>query len=103
MRLEGSIRESKKNSGNKAKWGNLIEGINTWAIPLLRYSAAFLDWTKAELEQLDRKTRKQMTMQSALHPKNIINRLYLPRKDGGTGMSGVEDTVHIATASLRGM
>ena len=37
--------------------GNIITGINTGAISLLRYSAAFLDWTAAELEQMDRRTR----------------------------------------------
>ena len=81
--------------------GNLVKGINTWAISLLRYSAAFLDWTKAEVEQLDRRTRKLMTMHNALHPKRNVDRLYLPRKDGGRGLLGVEDTVHIATASLQ--
>ena len=24
---------------------NIITGVNTWAVSLLRYSAAFLDWT----------------------------------------------------------
>ena len=38
--------------------GNIMTGINTWAISLLRYCAAFLDWTGAELEQMDRRTRK---------------------------------------------
>ena len=41
----------------KLNGGNIITGINTWAISLLRYSTAFLDWTGAELEQMDRRTR----------------------------------------------
>ena len=37
---------------------NTITGINTWEISWLRYSVAFLDWTAAELDQMDGKTRK---------------------------------------------
>ena len=62
---------------------NVIKGINTWAISLLRYSAAFLDWTKEELQQLDRRTRKLLTMHKGLHPKSNVDRLYISRKEGG--------------------
>ena len=85
----------------KLNAGNLIKGINIWAVSLLRYSAAFLDWTKFEMEQLDRQTRKLMTMHNALDPKSNVDRLYLPRKDGGRGLLGVEDTVNIAKVSLK--
>ena len=96
-------RRVRKLLETKLNGGNLVKGINTWAISLLRYSAAFLDWTKAEVEQLGRQTRKLMTMHNALHPKSNVRKvtLYLPRKDGGRGLLGVEDTVHIATASLQ--
>ena len=29
---------------------NLIKGINTWAVPLVRYSRPFLKWTREELK-----------------------------------------------------
>ena len=32
---------------------NLIKGINTWAVPLVRYSGPFLKWTRDELKQMD--------------------------------------------------
>ena len=73
--------------------GNNITGINTWAISLLRYSAALLNWTGAELEQMDRRTRK---MHQALNPKSDIARIYLSRKEGGRGLISVEDTVKLA-------
>ena len=76
---------------------NVIKGINTWAISLLRYSAAFLDWTKEELKQLDRRTIKLLTMhKEGLHPKSNVDRLYISRKEGGRGLLNVEDTVHLA-------
>ena len=80
----------------KLNGGNIITGINAWAISLLRYSAAFLDWTAAELEQMDRRTRKLMTMHRALNPNSDVARIYLSKKGGGRGLISVEDTVKLA-------
>ena len=41
----------------------------------MRYGAGIVKWTKAELEKLDRQTRKIMTMNGALHPKSDVDRL----------------------------
>ena len=57
--------------------GNLIKGINTWAVPLVRYSGPFLEWTRDELKQMDQRTRKLMTMHKALHPRDDVDILYL--------------------------
>ena len=35
---------------------NLIKGINTWAVLLVRYSEPFLKWTWQELKQMGQKT-----------------------------------------------
>ena len=51
-------RRVRKLLETKVNGQNVINAINTWAIPLLRYSEAFLGWTKEEIHQLDRKTRK---------------------------------------------
>ena len=37
-----------------------------------------INWTKEELESIDRKTRKQMTIYGMLHPRVDVQRLYLP-------------------------
>ena len=37
---------------------NLICGVNSWAVSLLKYLAAFVRWRKSELQAIDRKTRK---------------------------------------------
>ena len=47
---------------------NLFLALNTWAISVIRYSAAFLDCTKEETKELDRWTRKQLITSRALHP-----------------------------------
>ena len=94
------LRRTRKVLETKLNSGNLIKAINTWAVSLVRYSAAFVDWTNAELESLDRQTRKLMTMHGALHPKSDVDRLYLPRSEGGRGLIGIEDTVKVAIAAL---
>ena len=77
---------------------NIVKGINTWAIPVLKYSAPFLSWT--ELQSIDEKTRKLLTMHNGLHPRSAIDRLYIPRKDGGRGLANAGDTVILAKISL---
>ena len=54
---------------------NLIKGINTWAVPLVRYSRPFLKWTRDELKQMDQRTRKLKTMHKILHPRDDVDRL----------------------------
>ena len=43
--------------------------------------------------QIDRKTRKIMTMNRMLHSRSNIGRLYIPRKEGGRGLLGIRDCV----------
>ena len=49
---------------------------------MIRYIAGIVDWTIAELEDLDHKTRKLMTAHRTLHPQSDIDRLYLPQRIG---------------------
>ena len=79
---------------------NLIKGINTWAVPFVRYSGPFLKWTREELRQIDQKTRKLMTMHKALHPKDYVDRLYVPRKEGGRGLVSIENNVDTSIKRL---
>ena len=65
---------------SKLNGGNTIQAINNWAVPVIRYIVGIIDWTIAELEDLDRKTRKLMTVHHSLHPQSDIDRLYLPRR-----------------------
>ena len=53
-----------------------------------------------ELKELDRKTRKLMTMYGANHPKADVYRLYMKRSNGGRGLIGLEDCVMIEIDSL---
>lgn len=80
--------------------GNSVKALNTWAVAAVRYTAGILDWTVDELKEMDRKTRKLMTMNGALHPRADVDRLYVSREDGGRGMMSVEEVVRLEECSL---
>ena len=59
-----------------------------------------IDWTKEELQYMDRKTRKLMTIYRALHPQADVDRLYFKTSEGGSGMISIEECVNAETNSL---
>ena len=59
---------------------NKILAINTWAVSLLTYRGGIIGWNKNELLDVNRRTRKLMTMNGALHPTSDVNRIYVPRR-----------------------
>jgi hypothetical protein len=62
---------------------NKITATGALAVPVLRYSFGILNWRLEEIKQIDRKTRKMLTMYKMHHPKADIDRLYVKRKEGG--------------------
>ena len=94
------IRRIRKVLKSKLNSGNLVRGVYTWAVSLLRYSAAFVSWRKSELQAIDRKTRKLFTTYGALHPKSDVDRLNIPRNEGGRGLISIEDCVELAIRGL---
>ena len=85
------IRKLRKFLKSKLNGGNFVCGVNTWAVSLLRYSAAFVSWKKSQLQAIDRKTRKFFTIYGALHAKSDVDTLYISRKKGGKGLISIED------------
>ena len=77
---------------------NLIKGTNTWAVPFVRYSRPFLKWTREELQQMDQRTRKLMTMHNVLHPREDVDSLYV--KEGGRGLASIRDIVDASIQQL---
>ena len=41
------------------------------------------------------------TIYGALHPKSDVDRLYIPRKEGGIGLISIEDCVELAIRGLQ--
>ena len=54
---------------------NLIKGIDTWTVPLVRYKGPVLWWTREHLKQMDQRTRNVMTMLKSLHPRDDVDTL----------------------------
>ena len=94
------LRRVKLLSKSKLYAGNLVNGINAWAVGVIRYSAGILDWTCNELRKLDTKTRKILTMAGAFNRKGSTVRLYRKRSEGGKGLIGIEDCVRLEEANL---
>ena len=98
--LKEYIRRIRKVLKSKLNGQNLVHGVNTWAVSQLRYSAGFVSWRKSELQAIDRKTRKLFTIYGALHPKSDVDRLYIPRKEGGRGLISIKDCCELAIRGL---
>ena len=94
------IRRLRKVLKSKLNGENLVCRVNSWAVSLLRYSAAFVSWRKSEPQAIDRKTRKLFTIYGALYPKSDVDRFYIPRKEGGRGLISIEDCVELAIRGL---
>ena len=92
------IRRLRKVLKSKLNGGNLVRGVKTWSVCQSRCSTAFVSFRKNELQSIDRKrkTRKLFTRYGALHPKSDVDRLYIPRKEGGRGLISIDDCVELA-------
>ena len=60
----------------------------------------WLKWTRDELRRMDQRTRKLMTRHKALHPRDGVDRLYVPKKEGGRGLTSIEDSVDTSIQRL---
>ncbi|XP_044749654.1 uncharacterized protein LOC123310250 [Coccinella septempunctata] len=85
------IRRVRRIMNTQLSAKNKMEAINIWAVPVFAYTAGILIWSKSDLEKLDRKIRSILTQYGTLHPNSAIERLYLPRKEGGRGLSNLQD------------
>ena len=94
------LRRTRKLLETKLNSRNLIKGISTWAVPLIRYSGPFLKWTRDELKQMNQRKRKLMTMHTALHPRDDVDRLYVSIKEGRSGLTSIEDSVEASIQRL---
>ena len=93
-RIVRKVLETRLNSGN------VFKAINTWKASVVRYSAAFLGRSRLQLEEIDRRARKLLTMHNGFHPKSNVGQLYLSRSDSGRGLIGVHDENNFAVNKL---
>ena len=67
--------------------------MNTYEIPILTYSFGIINWTQTELQALQTKINTAFTRHRKHHPKSAVERLILPRKEGGRGLIDIK-TLH---------
>ena len=72
--------------------GNKITAHNTFAVPLITPTIGSLSWMRKDIEDLDKATRRIMCYTGSLHMRSNINRICVPRKQGGRGLASIEDT-----------
>ena len=94
IRIVRNILKSKLNGGK------IISAINSRAVSIVRYGVRIISWTKMEFEELDRKTRKLMTIYGTQYPKADVDRLCLQRCEGRKGLIRLLDCVQIEVHSL---
>jgi hypothetical protein len=69
------------------------------AVPVLRHSIGIINWHQ-ELRTLARKTSKLLTIHGHHYPKAELDRLYVPRKQGGRGLMRLEEAYIITITKL---
>ena len=71
---------------------NKIKAANTWAVSPMRYGAGIIKWNKEQLQEIDSKSRKIMTMNKELilYTQEVMLLEYVPRKKGGRGLISCE-------------
>jgi len=73
--------------GTELNAKNKIQASGSLAVPVLIYSFGIINWHREELQKLDWKTRKLLTIHGQHHPKGVVDHLYVPRKQGGRGLT----------------
>ena len=64
---------------------------NTFTVPVITPTIRILPWTKKETKDLDIPTRRQLTINGSYHPASDMHRLYSRRKEGGRGLTSIEE------------
>jgi hypothetical protein len=60
---------------------NKMQGIGSLAVTALRYNFGIINWHQEEIQKLNRKTRKMLTIHGQHHTRADIDRLYVPREE----------------------
>ena len=93
--------------GNYLKTKYTAEIISNWWAVTLICSGSLLKWMRGELKQIDKRTRKHMTMYKALHPSDdvgrhvkIVRRLARIQDGEGTSIQNLGDYIKNAEEDL---
>ncbi|XP_044760810.1 uncharacterized protein LOC123318258 [Coccinella septempunctata] len=98
---EKFINRLKKILQSKLNSKAMFTSISTWVVPCLAYSFGIIKWSTTDLKALDTQVRGLLTRYGIHHPNASVNRLYIPRKDGGRGLQNIETTHYNTVKEMR--
>ena len=87
---KGYLRRLRLVLGTELRTKNKIQAIGSLAVPALRYSFGIVNWHQKDVQNLDRKTRKLLTIHGQHHPKADVDGLYVSRKLEWRGLTQLE-------------
>ncbi len=88
---EEYIKRVRKILKTKLNSNNIIAAINRQAVPVLTYSFLAIKWKEKEIEALDIKTRRMLTIFGCHQAKADKDRLYEKPENGGRGLTNIKD------------
>ena len=74
-RSKKTISGKQENYRKLSYIAEITSEINTWVVSLVRYTEAFMKWTRE-----NKRTRKLMTIHNALHLRDNIDRMHVKKK-----------------------
>ena len=79
---------------------NKITAINQLAVPVVTYGFGIIDWPQRDINNLDVKTRKQLTLHKLMYRNQCMDSLYIPRSEGGFGLTQINQSFRSTIVSL---
>ena len=70
------------------------------AAPVVSSSFNIINWIKSEMQIIDAKRRKLLTLARVHHLKADVDRIYIPRKEGGRSLIQLEMSLKTTTIGL---
>ena len=97
---EEYLRRVKKICKSDLTTKNKVTAINQLAVPAVTYGFGIVDWHETHLSNLDVKTRKCLTLHKVIYRNQCLDRMYLPRIEGGLGLTEISTTYRASIVSL---
>ena len=94
------IKRVKKVCKSNLTSKNKITAINQLAVPVITYGIGIIDWPQGDLNNIDTKTRKILTMNKVTYRNQCLDRIYIPRREGGLGLIEINQAYRSTIISL---
>ena len=89
---EAEMKEKKKKVSNTNEKASRKQTLSQESHQTDEYLGCSLFKITGTILKIDQRTRKLMTMHKILHQRDDIDRFYVSRKEGGSGLTSVEDS-----------